>query len=1355
MARRNSGTRFIFGIDTKPMKFKGFKSSGNPFRGAILMQEGGIKSDTISCSNCGWSWKKSEGGNDATTCHKCGNVNSMQDGGSKKPSLEEVWKLSQNATPIIPKPAPAKPFKQVKIGPTTQDKTDALRLQMEEEEKQRSIQAAIESARNNKIGTAPIRTSYEQAQIDKQVKAAQEKALDGNFNYKKGDDGFYVPNYGSTGAKFAAVSEKASDRLLEPAFYAGNIAGAPSLLRHTPQFLNLMGRELGRVGNKIGRVIDNVNLPSINTLQVDVGRTLLNNKSWKDKMLKGIDEGNQWSKEWFSHPITKERYNNFLYRGNPYLTEKAALENSNIGDVFGNIDVSKHDYIKGINLDKSFAAKNHATVARNNYDKLLEEGKLTKGVTELLDPSRNTLGRYSYSPNDAKLDILHPSFLTKGFKPKETTIHENIHMLTRGDKAMLPESKKLLKSPFKHVDDKYDKYLTEPTEIHARIGEIRSNFNLTPDAVIYDELVDDIIKQGLKGKTSVDKQFFKLIKDKEAFKNVLQNVPVTTGVILGAGALQQKQKGGPIVDPMGQYNHPGKETIIPTQDGRITMKNIPYPIIGIDETGQTQFMRPNGEYQFRGKRVHEIPLMQQGGSIVDFLVSQGKDHRMSARKKIAEDIGIQNYSGTAEQNLKMLLALRGNQNTQSTNKNTKVVNLNIPEYFGGAPKTTVINPKGKGVLLNVPQNLIYNEPKKETVKEKKIVQFPKQRFIQSPSSNIIADSPESRKMNIMKQDSKDLGINDFAKKYKQLIKASEPGLLNLGVNYIARQYQKMFGDDEKAISRIEQPKNNIKIDTTNNQNNIKNVIPFIPPIITGDTLWDSKERGTYHIPEVIDLNRVKLGARNRGENTPVESDGFIFGAFGRPGSDESKGYTKVRNLDNDVFDDKVYIGIDDNGDFKLDYGKNIRGKKLKGYQVNLDTVKSFAWEGNNVKQQRDNGNAGSNVPIYTRPDGTEGTVNLLMPRNNKNREDVFSTISGGRVVVSTPDLKRQFMLSGSVRTISEQLEKFKKDNNVDHVLLTHVDNGSYSRGYRNSSGLISNYGWSEHDARNNTGGAGFYLKGKGYQKGGLINPYKMKQGGLSMQDAYKFLFDDEEETTDVENITAPSDKELEEQYALGEKNAAKKYGRQLRAMKNNQAAMQLINDNGELSFDNYISPKQGSNPYKSQSSSTSNLKGTTLERAKQAVDYLQTQHGLPKHVAAGIAGNAVQESSFSDSVISGNRKGDNGQSFGLFQWYKDRNKGFFNWAKQNNKNPYDYKTQLDYGVIEAKQRGDLQHVLNTTNAAQAANVWRDRFEKPAVKDGNRAYFANELMKYKVGGEYDVDTQTLLELRRQGYKYKII
>ena len=44
------------------------------------------KSKKVVCSECGWSWKLSQGGHDPYTCHKCGNVN------SKSELTEKCWK---------------------------------------------------------------------------------------------------------------------------------------------------------------------------------------------------------------------------------------------------------------------------------------------------------------------------------------------------------------------------------------------------------------------------------------------------------------------------------------------------------------------------------------------------------------------------------------------------------------------------------------------------------------------------------------------------------------------------------------------------------------------------------------------------------------------------------------------------------------------------------------------------------------------------------------------------------------------------------------------------------------------------------------------------------------------------------------------------------------------------------------------------------------------------------------------------------------------------------------------------------------------------------------------------------------
>lgn len=80
---------------------------------------------------------------------------------------------------------------------------------------------------------------------------------------------------------------------------------------------------------------------------------------------------------------------------------------------------------------------------------------------------------------------------------------------------------------------------------------------------------------------------------------------------------QKKQSGGVITDPRGQWAHPGKVTKIESND--ITMKGVPYPVLGKSDNGLTAVMQPGQDYKFPGaKSVTEFPMqkpkMASGGS---------------------------------------------------------------------------------------------------------------------------------------------------------------------------------------------------------------------------------------------------------------------------------------------------------------------------------------------------------------------------------------------------------------------------------------------------------------------------------------------------------------------------------------------------------------------------------------------------------------------------------------------------------------------------------------------------------------------------------------------------------------------
>ena len=111
--------------------------------------------------------------------------------------------------------------------------------------------------------------------------------------------------------------------------------------------------------------------------------------------------------------------------------------------------------------------------------------------------------------------------------------------------------------------------------------------------------------------------------------------------------------------------------------GRITMQNVPHPVMGVDNYGNQQYMLPGGEYQFPGQQVYEVPTRKNGGwlnsyqsggpahpnySIVDYLASQGQDYSKGHRAELAQQYGVQGYDYSADKNLELLLKLKAGDN---------------------------------------------------------------------------------------------------------------------------------------------------------------------------------------------------------------------------------------------------------------------------------------------------------------------------------------------------------------------------------------------------------------------------------------------------------------------------------------------------------------------------------------------------------------------------------------------------------------------------------------------------------------------------------------------------------------------
>jgi hypothetical protein len=97
------------------------------------------------------------------------------------------------------------------------------------------------------------------------------------------------------------------------------------------------------------------------------------------------------------------------------------------------------------------------------------------------------------------------------------------------------------------------------------------------------------------------------------FSYARTNNPAPSNGPYAKKTMASAKSGKVIKDDRGQWAHPGEITEIGSN--QITMQGVPYPVLGISDTGDTQMMYPNQEYEYDGSSVTEYPMMKEGGAL--------------------------------------------------------------------------------------------------------------------------------------------------------------------------------------------------------------------------------------------------------------------------------------------------------------------------------------------------------------------------------------------------------------------------------------------------------------------------------------------------------------------------------------------------------------------------------------------------------------------------------------------------------------------------------------------------------------------------------------------------------------------
>jgi len=78
------------------------------------------------------------------------------------------------------------------------------------------------------------------------------------------------------------------------------------------------------------------------------------------------------------------------------------------------------------------------------------------------------------------------------------------------------------------------------------------------------------------------------------------------------GWLDSYEDGGVVKDDMGYWNPDNWGSPVEIGSNKITMEGVDQPLLGISDTGDTKLMEPGKNYKFKGKKVTEYPMAQNG-----------------------------------------------------------------------------------------------------------------------------------------------------------------------------------------------------------------------------------------------------------------------------------------------------------------------------------------------------------------------------------------------------------------------------------------------------------------------------------------------------------------------------------------------------------------------------------------------------------------------------------------------------------------------------------------------------------------------------------------------------------------------
>lgn len=231
-------------------------------------------------------------------------------------------------------------------------------------------------------------------------------------------------------------------------------------------------------------------------------------------------------------------------------------------------------------------------------------------IVDSIDDDPTIRGQYDPETGSIKMT---PSANTS------TYLHEATHKTQDFSSYMRPVHEALVNKnlrpqeslPAQYRND-YD-YYSDPDEVHARIQVLRRDAGIQPNETVTPEFIQNYFKNYQGNDQNIND--LRQLTDEEGLLQLLNYMAANQP--MQNTNLQYGQQGGVIEDDMGQWRHPGKVTRI--NSSNITMKNVPYKVLGVDNLGNAQMMYPEQDYIFKGSSVTEYPMINNSQTLAGLL----------------------------------------------------------------------------------------------------------------------------------------------------------------------------------------------------------------------------------------------------------------------------------------------------------------------------------------------------------------------------------------------------------------------------------------------------------------------------------------------------------------------------------------------------------------------------------------------------------------------------------------------------------------------------------------------------------------------------------------------------------------